>query len=41
LNGDGRGITWTTKFLSTLEHMQAMHVAQRERLEQLATANPE
>ena len=42
LNGDGRGITWTTKFLSTLEHMQAMHVAQRERLEQqLAIVNPE
>jgi hypothetical protein len=42
LNGDGCGITWTTTFLSTLEHMQAMHVAHRERLEQqLGTANPE
>ena len=42
LNGDGSGITWTTEFLRTLEHMQAMLVAHRERLEQqLGIANPE
>ena len=38
----GEAITWATKFLSTLEHMQAMYVAHRNRLEQeLVTANPE
>ena len=42
LGSGGSAIYWAREFLGTLEHMQAMHAAHRDRLEHaLATANPE